>query len=118
MDKRKFTRISFVQQVLVETEHDVIDAYCLDLSLRGILLARPEAVHWRLEQPITITLTLEQDVRITMRCSVAHIGDEVVGCACDSLDIDSLTALRRLLELNFPDQEVVYRELSELLRDA
>lgn len=116
MEQRQFRRVHFLQRVLAETQGKQYETHCLDISLRGILLVRPEGVNWKLEQPLKVMLTLSADEQIEMLCSLVHIDDDVVGCACDSLDIDSLTSLRRLLELNLADPLAVHRELAELVR--
>lgn len=116
MEQRQFKRVHFLQRVLVETEGQQYETHCLDISLRGILLVRPEQVNWRLEQRLNVTLTLSPLEMIEMQCSLVHIDDDLVGCACDSMDIDSLTLLRRLLELNLSEPQQVHRELAELIR--
>ena len=116
MDQRQFKRVHFLQRVQVATNTEVLETHCLDISLRGVLLVRPENVNWKLEQNIVVTLQLSDTESIEMRCSLVHIDDDVVGCACDSMDLDSMTALRRLLELNLADPSAVHRELAELVR--
>ncbi|WP_430460201.1 PilZ domain-containing protein [Thalassolituus sp. LLYu03] len=116
MDQRQFRRVHFLQRVQVATHGEVLETHCLDISLRGVLLVRPEDVNWKLEQQLVVTLQLSESEAITMHCSLVHIDDDVVGCACDSMDLDSMTALRRLLELNMADPSAVNRELAELVR--
>lgn len=116
MDQRQFRRVHFLGRVQVETEGQVMETHCLDISLRGVLLVRPENVNWKLEQQLKVTLQLSDNESIEMRCSLVHIDDDVVGCACDSMDLDSMTTLRRLLELNMADPSAVNRELAELVR--
>ncbi|MAY15440.1 MULTISPECIES: PilZ domain-containing protein [Oceanospirillaceae] len=118
MDSRQFKRVHFLQRVQVETDGERLETHCLDISLRGVLLVRPENVNWRLEQQLVVTLVLSPQETIEMRCSLVHIDDDVVGCACDSMDLDSMTALRRLLELNLADPQAVHRELAELVRPS
>lgn len=116
MNQRRFTRVPFLRRARIETRGYQLDAQCLDISARGILLVRPPDADWALEQHIRITIPIAEREVITMECSVAHIDDEVVGCACDSMDLESLTVLRRVLELNLPDSVSVHRELAELIR--
>ena len=118
MDQRKFKRVHFLQRVQVETEGKVLETHCLDISLRGVLLVRPENVNWRLEQQLRVLLQLSETESIEMRCSLVHIDEDVVGCACDSMDLDSMTTLRRLLELNMHEPEGIHRELAELIRNG
>jgi hypothetical protein len=44
-----------------------------------------------------------------------HIDDDVVGCASDSLDLESEATLRYLLETSLEVPSQVNRELSELI---
>jgi len=116
IDKRHFKRVHFLRRVKVETAGSHYETHCMDISLRGVLLVRPEDVNWKLEQQLKVTLELSDDESITMNCSLVHIDEDVVGCACDSMDLDSMTNLRRLLELNMLDPASVDRELAELIR--
>lgn len=116
MNKRQFQRVHFLSRVLVETQGQSYETHCLDISLRGVLLVRPEDVNWHLEQRINVTLVLSPMEIIEMQCSLVHIDEDFVGCVCDSLDLESLTALRRLLQMNMADADALNRELGELIR--
>ncbi len=47
MEQRQFKRIYFLQGVSVDADGEHYDTHCLDISLRGILLARPDHAPWR-----------------------------------------------------------------------
>jgi hypothetical protein len=49
-----------------------------------------------------------------MRCKVAREDDERVGLQCTDIGIESVTHLRRMMELNTGDPELVNREFSQL----
>lgn len=117
MEQRQFQRVHFFQRAHISTNEQRLATHCLDISLRGILLVRPENVNWRLEQQLMVTLVLSEDESIEMSCSLVHIDDDVVGCVCDSMDLDSMTTLRRLLEYNLQSPQEVNRELGELIRN-
>lgn len=116
MEQRQFQRVHFFKRAHITTHDQRLETHCLDISLRGILLVRPENVKWHLEQQLLVTLLLSEDETIEMSCSLVHIDDDVVGCACDSLDLDSMTTLRRVLEYNLKNPNDVNRELAELIR--
>lgn len=116
MEQRQFHRVHFFQRVQVKTNDRVYETHCLDVSMRGLLLVRPENVDWKLEQGLHVTLTLSEDQVIEMDCSLVHIDEDFVGCVCDSLDLDSMIVLRRLLEMNLVDPKAINRELAELIR--
>lgn len=117
MEQRQFTRVHFFQRVHVTANDQRLETHCLDISLRGILLVRPEGVNWPLEQRVRVSLVLSENETINMECSLVHIDDDVVGCACDSMDLDSMTTLRRLLEYNLEEKAKMDRELGELIRN-
>jgi hypothetical protein len=116
MNQRRFTRVPFLRRIRIDTRGVQMEAQCLDISARGVLMVRPADVSWALEQHIQISMDLGEREQIVMECSVAHIDDEVVGCACDSMDLESMTLLRRVLELNLPEPASIHRELAELIR--
>ena len=78
MDKRHFKRVHFLRRVKVETGGQSYETHCMDISLRGVLLVRPENVNWKLEQQLTVTLELSDEEYIAMNCSLVHIDEEAV----------------------------------------
>ena len=115
MDQRQAKRVHLFQRVQVDDGKQNLETFCLDISMRGILLVLPEKVDWKLEQPLNITLSLADGATITMGCSLVHIDDEVVGCASDSLDLESEATLRHVLETSLEVPSHINRELSELI---
>ena len=49
--------------------------------------------------------------------TVVHIDSQHIGLRCDSIDLDSITHLRRLVELNSGDPSMLEREISALVND-
>ncbi|GGY46642.1 cyclic diguanosine monophosphate-binding protein [Bacterioplanes sanyensis] len=115
MEKRHFQRVSFLQPVQIQHASGTFESQCLDISLKGILLVCPEGSNWQPGDELTVTLVLSELESIDMICTLVHCHGDVMGCQCDSLDLDSMTALRRLLELNLQDPEEVHRELADLI---
>ena len=56
----------------------------------------------------------ESAVDLFMDVTVAHLNGTSVGVRCVTIDIDSASHLRRLLELNLGDADLLSRELTEL----
>lgn len=114
-DHRHFTRIPFQSQVhLVGTARDW---YCtlLDISLRGVLIARPDNWNANIDDHFLVELLLSSsDIQIRMEVSVAHMEDDHVGFRCEHIDLDSITHLRRLVELNIGNTDILNRELAAL----
>lgn len=118
VNKRRYTRVPFLRRAVIEVGRMEYEVQCLDISLRGILLTRPPGVVWRLEQAVNIRIMLSIRESIYMMCVVSHIDDDVMGCACDSMDLESMVILRKVLEYNLPESTSFNRELAELIRSG
>lgn len=55
---------------------------------------------------------------IVMEGKVIHHEGQLIGIECQSIDLDSMTNLRRLVELNIGNEKQVERELCEMLKIA
>ena len=115
-NRRSFTRVPFDAWVELRQGERAWNAVLLDISLKGLLIATPE--QWAIEpsQPFTAAVRLGSAEAITMRASLAHQHDGRVGFRCEHIDLESITHLRRLLELNLGNTALVERELAELGR--
>ena len=116
-EQRKFARVNFLQGVEAIVDEQSYRTHCLDISLQGILLARPDnADSWKKGQNIHTNLILSPEHNIEMNAKIIHLDNEIVGLVCQEMDIDSLTTLRRLLEFNLANPEEINRELAELIQ--
>jgi len=121
-EHRRFSRIDFVDTVQVISD-DVEgaqasswEAQCIDISMRGMLLELPELFPLEIGTPYEVHLILSEDVIIEMPCTLVHIEEHRAGFRAEMMSIDSLTNLRRLLELNLADNAEVERELGALIQ--
>ncbi len=110
-ERRRFTRIQFAGVARID---GAVNAQLVDISLKGVLLARPE--HWSgaINQAIAIEILLDAGAVIRMQGCVTHLEDTRIGVLCQHIDMDSITHLRRLIELNAGDPELLQRELAQL----
>jgi hypothetical protein len=60
-------------------------------------------------------LTENPDATVRMEVSLKHIEGQHAGFRCEHIDLDSISRLRRLVELNLGDSESLHRELTELM---
>jgi hypothetical protein len=114
-DKRRFSRVPFDTDIHLVGAHGSWHCRLIDVALKGILTTLPS--NWRGkigDHYLVEMLTDNEEASIRMEVSVAHIEEDHIGFRCEHIDLDSVTHLRRLLELNLGDAEILYRELSEL----
>ncbi|MBZ0073021.1 MAG: PilZ domain-containing protein [Thiohalobacteraceae bacterium] len=109
--QRRFTRIAFDAAAVLARDDRQWSCTVVDLSLKGALIGRPEAWDGTVGEDCTLVLVLGEDAQINMDVKVAHIEAEQVGLSCTDIDLDSITHLRRLVELNLGDAALLEREL-------
>ena len=113
---RRYTRIPFAAQVLLHVHGQTLAVHLLDIALKGALVQTNTPKPLELYEKCRLELPLAEDGEgVTMSGSVVHLDRQYVGIACDVIDLTSLTRLRRLIELNTGDAELMDRELSHLL---
>lgn len=114
-ERRHFTRIPMDSRVNIHCNGQQWESQLLDISLKGALIKRPDAYEGNTGDHCTIELMLEpHDIVITMEGSVAHSEEGHIGFHCDHIDLDSISHLKRLVELNLGDESLLERELTEL----
>ena len=113
-ERRQFQRLHFdahAQLICAGQAHPV---HPLDISLQGALVKAGAGLHWPKEAPCQLIITLGEGCHIAMASEVAHVQEAYIGLRCRSIDLDSITHLRRLLELQLGDPALLERDLSQL----
>lgn len=113
-EQRQFSRIVF--NVEATLRHDGCSDACAvhDVSLKGALVEFAGA-SIAAGSACELVLRLADDATVRMRGHVAHAEDDRLGIACEDIDLDSMTHLRRLIELNLGDPELLERELAAMI---
>ncbi len=117
-ERRQYSRIAFHTPARLVFPQHSLDAVVLDLSLKGALVRLPAetAVQEGSNCVIHVSLDSAGD-QISMEARITHIEGRYIGLLCRSIDLDSVTHLRRLVELNVGDPELLNRELSTLINE-
>ncbi len=116
---RVFSRIPFNAIATLHLSDATLQVGLLDIALKGALVRTGAAENLQLEQLCSLLLPLAgTDEAIEMKGRIAHLGGRNVGVRCDHIELASLTLLRRLLELNTGDADLMDRELSQLFASA
>jgi hypothetical protein len=112
---RLFSRVPFMAQVSLELPTQALEVELLDIALKGALIHTKDDVTVALNDSCRLVLPLtDGGDAIEMNGKVVHLEDQNIGMACTDIDLQSLTRLRRLLELNTGDADMMDRELSHL----
>ncbi|QNP60429.1 PilZ domain-containing protein [Paenacidovorax monticola] len=114
-ERRHFVRVQFDTPAQLTSAHGLLTAQVLDLSLKGALLLTSEPAPLAMGALCQLTVPLADHNHIAMSAEVAHAEGHHTGLRCRAIDLDSVTHLRRLIELQLGDPALLERDLAELM---
>ncbi|MWV11808.1 PilZ domain-containing protein [Pseudomonas sp. R-28-1W-6] len=113
-ERRRFQRIAFDAATELAQGERRWTVELHDLSLKGLLVKRPRDWNGDPDQPFSATITLDSETRLQMEVVLTRTHDGLLGFVCRHIDLDSISHLRRLVELNLGDESLLERELAAL----
>jgi len=113
-ERRAFSRIQFDADTNLHQGDHSWSVVMADISLKGLLIEEPFAWHIDEKAPLEANIRLGDDCKINMLVEFRHQENKLVGFECIEIDIDSISHLRRLVELNLGDPQLLERELAAL----
>ncbi|MGX5172941.1 PilZ domain-containing protein [Aliikangiella sp. IMCC44653] len=114
-ERRQFNRVSFNGLAKLECNGESINCEIKDLSLHGVLISLPSPFLLVDNQTCQLTIPLTDDISpIHMSLKVAYVKNKEVGLECTEIDLESISHLRRIIELNLGDASLLERDFSAL----
>ena len=117
---RHFSRIPFHAgvELLFHLSKEMKKAQLLDISLKGVLvkITKPFTSAFNGKLCRIILFLNKNGENITMEGKVIHQEGQLMGIECTHIDLESMTNLRRLVELNLGEEKLLEREMEELLK--
>lgn len=114
-DRRRFRRIAFDARTTIAQNGWNWPVQLLDVSLKGLLVQRPDDWRGQRSSPFDVDIHLDKTTHVRMQVRQAHDDHGQLGFVCEHIDLESISHLRRLIELNLGDQAELERELGALL---
>lgn len=115
-ERRHFMRVGFDAPAQLVTARGPLAVKVVDLSFKGALIELPADSQPAIGAHCALNVVLaETAATISMTGEVAHVEGRHLGLLCRSIDIDSVTHLRRLIEFHLGDPAVLERELKALV---
>ncbi len=119
-ERRRFSRVIFSGSCSLSEELtgkiEVSKTVLIDISLNGALVHRPDNWHDEPGAIINLNLALEgSDIILEINGVVCHQADNLLGIRFLTLSLESISHLKRLIELNVGDEELIHREMSQLI---
>lgn len=114
-NRRQFTRILFSIKAELTIEENTYPVSILDISLNGALVTAIDNGSSLKNKSGVLNFSLSYlESEVSMNITVVHETESETGLQCTAIDIDSVTHLRRLIELNLGDSEQIDKELNQL----
>jgi hypothetical protein len=116
IEKRKYNRVAYQAKGLFEGDGFNVNISIYDLSIKGVLIKSSTPLELDVKTNGKLTINIADDIKVCMNASIARINGCDIGLICNSIDLDSMTNLRKLIELNCGSHELLERDLEELIR--
>jgi c-di-GMP-binding flagellar brake protein YcgR len=117
-ERRNFHRIAFNSEISLKTSQETISGELIDISLKGVLIFRPKNWHPEINDATEFSMKLDPEKTIVMQTKVVHADNEQIGLECQSIDLDSISYMRRLVSLDLGDNSLLERDLQALIHTA
>ncbi|MDY7566549.1 PilZ domain-containing protein [Pseudomonas sp. RTC3] len=114
-ERRRFKRIAFDAKTELSQGPNRWPVRLLDLSLKGLLIQRPTPWLGNPDQPFAVDIHLSEDVDVRMDVQLTHEDNQQLGFVCLHIGLESISHLRRLIELNLGDMQELEREIKALV---
>lgn len=111
MKQRQFSRIDFQSKTFLLHQNQRLTVQFVDISLKGALLLIDQAVELQKGDQVLLQMKLGAYDSLNVTADLVHCQENNFGFKFTSIDLDSLAHLRRLLEINSGDAELIDQEL-------
>lgn len=114
-NRRQFTRINFDAKCTLSSADNDWQVMLIDICLKGALIESEDNLPLSLGDQVELKIMLEgNDVVITMPARINHQHNKRIGFQAMSMELEDVSHLRRLVELNLGDSALLERELVHL----
>lgn len=120
-EKRQFTRIVFDKAISLQPDNGIcVQGQVDNICMKGAFVLCDQFSRFTVGEHVSYTMTLSDPagVAITGDARVVWIDEHRQGCGLFffEMDIDSFTNLKRLVELNFGDADIIEKELEHCIQ--
>ena len=112
-ERRKCTRVLFKNSCTLIGQNGRFPASLVDICLKGALIDPGESSVFVPNEDCELEIVLGTPaLQLNIQARMVHSDGRRIGMKFTHIDIDSLTHLRKLIELNVGDAELTTKELS------
>ena len=111
-ERRRFTRVSFDSNCVIVDGDKTYEAQLIDISMKGALVQVEDTFIFESHKSCDLRIVLgSSTIEMNVCVKMIHKRDNLIGLYFTTIDVDSLTHLRKLIELNVGDTERTLQEL-------
>ena len=115
IERRRFSRIVYQNQAVLTQGSTQVNALISDLSLHGLLVTCEQSELLDNDKQVDVDFSLSgSDVSIQLVGNIVGLNNNVIRICIDHIDIESIGHLKRLVELNVGDDELLHRDIEHL----
>lgn len=114
-ERRQFSRILFDTTANLSQGDNIWTTKIHDLSLNGVLVEKPQDFSPADGLIMLDFSLLDSDIELQMEATLTYRTGNLLGLKCVHIDVDSISHLRRILELNLGDASLLNRELENFI---
>ncbi|CAH7090573.1 Cyclic diguanosine monophosphate-binding protein [Vibrio chagasii] len=115
IERRQFSRVIYQVPAEISQGQVNVSGSVQDLSLHGLLIQCEELQQLNQENPVHVSFKLtNSDINIQLEATIVSTINTSMRLRIEHLDIDSISHLKRLVELNVGDDDLLYREIEHL----
>ncbi|APX07230.1 PilZ domain-containing protein [Vibrio campbellii] len=114
-ERRRFSRIIYQVPALIEQGNLAMQATIQDLSLHGLLLKVEDAKPLDSLLPVEVGFSfIQSEQMMQLSAGIVSIAGNEIRLKISNIDIESISQLKRFIELNVGNNELLNRELEHL----
>ena len=114
-ERRRFSRIIYQVPALIEQNDLAMQAMIQDLSLHGLLLKVEDAKPLDSLLPVEVGFSfIQSEQTIQLSAGIVSIAGNEIRLKISNIDIENISQLKRFIELNVGNNEILNRELEHL----
>lgn len=116
MNNRHFRRIPFEAEVTLKIEQEVCTGQLLDVALKGAMVGTGAPLPFAIGTKCSLSIALPgTPISLDFLAELIHKEEQCYGFRFISENLETLTHLRKLIELNTGDAEATRSELTAWL---
>lgn len=114
-ERRQYQRVSFDQSAKLMKDKQTFACQIIDLSIHGVLLRPHGVLRSNLDSIYELEIPLDgSNTCVNMTIKLAHKNPDNLGFVCEKMDLDSISHLRKIIELNSGDPVILERDFATL----